>query len=352
MGNEQSIQSQRVGGFQHTNFYHICNITPDIPTCQHILWVNDNEMNDDDVNDGNDDELDELQEQNQKTLPFLDRRFDLDVAPSMLNMNLEWNGAYMVAIAMYNAIFHKYGQKFLISTQALHWKTLKRIYKMNQYPNPESHYTASLSSLLETAKLENICSEKDFSIYTEYAQLVQKADEMAQKDNQHGLPPSIFPSVSDGSFYRMRYYYLPFDKTHICRALQQNAIILANIAIFTNFLKFRKGMIEPPTDSDECVGMLAILILGYQNDTWIVRFPFGRTWGDTGVGYIAFDYFDRYCRDRWVIDVDQFRRPDEDADASTLGLFCTTNEKTTTPLLQQQKKTTNRSAQQHRRRMF
>ena len=340
MGNEQS--TQRIGGrFKHNNFYNICNITPDIPTCHHKLWVDDN-IPEDEEEPSNDKPPD--------MLPFLDRRFDLDVAPSMLNMNLEWNGAYMVAVAIYNVIFHKFGQKFLISTQALHWKTIKRILRMKHYPRPDSHSTVSLSSLLETAKLENICSEKDFSIYTEYIPLVQKAVEMAQKENLQGVPPSIFPSVSDGSFYRMRYYYLPSDNKKICSALRKDEIILANIAVFTNFLKCRKGVIEPPTDSDECVGMLAILILGYQDDMWIVRFPFGRTWGDTGIGYIAFDYFDRYCRDRWVIDIDQFRRPDEDTD--TLGLFCAEEEIRSESKQHSAKPVSNGDTNAHRRRMF
>ena len=56
----------------------------------------------------------------------LDRRFDLDIAPSMVNMNLQWNGAYMVASLLYNEIAVKYGYKHLLSVQQLHWEAVRR----------------------------------------------------------------------------------------------------------------------------------------------------------------------------------------------------------------------------------
>jgi hypothetical protein len=329
MGNDQSMPQRAV---HRNNFYQLCNIMPDVPTCHHTLWVDEKESSSHGA---------------ATTGSFLDRRFDLDVAPSMLNMNLEWNGAYMVAVALYNVVFRKHGCKFLISTQALHWRTLKRVYRLHDFPSPHVHYTLSLSALLETARLHNICSEKDFSIYASRTPSTAALDE-----------PERLPEVSDGSFYRLRYYYMPSDKALMRAALQNDTVVLANLAVFTNFLKFRKGVVEPPTDSDECVGMLAVLIIGYQDDMWIVRFPLGRTWGDVGIGYVAFDYFDRYCRDRWVVDVDQFRRPDEDADATALGLFCAEQPaeqavSVAAQQQQQQKPAPLSSAQmQHRRRMF
>jgi hypothetical protein len=57
--------------------------------------------------------------------------------------------------------------------------------------------------------------------------------------------------------------------------------------------------------------MIVVTIVGYQEDVWIVKFPFGLHWGDNGFGYVPFDYFDRYNRDRWIIDVEECGEPPE-----------------------------------------
>ena len=48
-----------------------------------------------------------------------------------------------------------------------------------------------------------------------------------------------------------------------------------------------------------------------EDDVWVVRFPFGLHWGDQGIGYVSFEYFDRYNRDRWLIDIDECSEPPE-----------------------------------------
>ena len=57
--------------------------------------------------------------------------------------------------------------------------------------------------------------------------------------------------------------------------------------------------------------MIVVTVVGYQEDVWIVKFPFGLHWGENGCGYVPFDYFDRYNRDRWIIDVDECGEPPE-----------------------------------------
>ena len=63
MGQSSSTEQKK-----YNNFYHICNIIPDIPQSNHKIW----ECNNDDL----------------EIPKILDRRYDLDLSPSMLNMDL------------------------------------------------------------------------------------------------------------------------------------------------------------------------------------------------------------------------------------------------------------------------
>jgi hypothetical protein len=100
----------------------------------------------------------------------LDRRYDLDVAPSMLNMNLKFNGAYMVAANIYNILISKFGYKHMISVQMLFWTAVQQYY---QSPLMDKHanYKISLSSLLTIAQTLPLCTERELSIYTDVAEL-------------------------------------------------------------------------------------------------------------------------------------------------------------------------------------
>jgi hypothetical protein len=294
MGNSQSngIHS----GSSSPSLFSVCNILPDAPSFRHRMY----ETN-----------ADEACDANRTPHPVLDRRFDLDIAPSMLNMNLEWNGAYVVAAALYDVIFHKYGCKYLISTQALHWKAICRMYRLKTLPPATPVcYRLTLSALLETASTETICSEKEFSIYTEYPPTTSSPRRSSHHASTGSNDSFEIPTAADGSFYKMAYYYMPSNKQSMMTALKNNHPVVGNVTVFTNFLKCTKGNIVPPTDADDMVGMLAILVVGYDHENWIVRFPFGMHWGDEGVGYISFQYFERYSRDRWVVDVEQFRCAD------------------------------------------
>ena len=67
--------------------------------------------------------------------------------------------------------------------------------------------------------------------------------------------------------------------------------------------------------------MVAVLLVGYQQNEWIARFPFGHHWGDRGYGYIPIDYFNRYNRDRWLIVVERCGNVEgDDPEDQSLGL--------------------------------
>ena len=104
------------------------------------------------------------------------------------------------------------------------------------------------------------------------------------------------------------------------RALFCGHLIVCNLTLFSSFLSNGSTML-PPCDSDMCTGMIAVLIVGYRDGEWIARFPFGHHWGERGYAAIPFEYFDRFNRDRWIIEVERCGNvEDERAGADQLGL--------------------------------
>ena len=243
----------------------------------------------------------------------LDRRYDLDVAPSMLNMNLKFNGAYMVSSCVYNILACKFGYRHMLSVQMLFWEAIRRYYQTHRMDGT-ANYKLSLSSLLDVVQTTVLCSERELSIYTDIAK------QQHNKPSDRGAPsPSTsntftLPKQTDNTqpFYRMQYYYVPKDTTTLKHALANDHLVLANLTLFSNFISARKGVVRPPNHDDQPAGMVVVTLVGYQeDDVWVVRFPFGLHWGDQGIGYVSFEYFDRYNRDRWLIDIDECSEPPE-----------------------------------------
>ena len=265
-------------------------------------------------------------QQQQHHLPptRLDRRYDLDVAPSMLNMNLKFNGAYMVASCVYNILACKFGYRHMLSVQMLFWEAIRRYYQTHRMDGT-ANYKLSLSSLLDVVQTTALCSERELSIYTDIAKQRQAQHGAAAADHSNNRTATPAHTSSNNTFtlpthankdelpfYRMQYYFVPKDATTLKHALANDHLVLANLTLFSNFLSARQGVVCPPNHTDQPAGMVVVTLVGYQeDDVWVVRFPFGLHWGDQGIGYVSFEYFDRYNRDRWIIDIDECSEPPE-----------------------------------------
>lgn len=258
---------------------------------------------------------------------LLDRRYDLDVAPSMINMDLRFNGAYMVVNSIYNILTCKFGYQHMLSVQMLFWMAIHKYYQI-QSIDTHANYKLSLSTLLDIVKHMSLCSERDVSIYTDVAKQYNTNHHPASQQqyattssrststpapatNTHTFPITalVQKPMYQRPFYQMQYYYVPKEEHCIKQALLNDHLILANLTLFSNFLSSRGGLVRFPNSTDTSAGMIVVTIIGYRADTWIVRFPFGIHWGDQGVGYVSFEYFDRYNRDRWLIDISECAEP-------------------------------------------
>lgn len=269
--------------------------------------------------------------------PTLDHRYDLDVAPSMLNMNLQFNGAYMVAANIYSILARKFEYRHMLSVQMLFWAAVQRYYR-SQILDTSVNYKLSLATLLDVAQTTSLCSERELSIYANpcdrHRACVRRqhadADNAPASSASGPVRPTHHADVAStqfevrslahgtsghhsatAPFFHMQHYYVPKDTRVLKEALYHDHLILANLTLFSNIQSARHGAVEPPTVHDVQVGMVVVTLIGYQHGVWIARFPFGVHWGDHGIGYISEAYFDRYNRDRWIVDIEESSEPPE-----------------------------------------
>ena len=130
----------------------------------------------------------------------------------MVNMNLQWNGAYMVAALLYNEIAVKYGYRHLLSVQQLHWEAVRRYYQLPRI-DAKSHYKVSLGALLDVVQSVALRSERELSVYadltgTDAAAQSEYTDVSGANAARASRPPSTavrLPTVSTAHrpFYRM-----------------------------------------------------------------------------------------------------------------------------------------------------
>ena len=246
---------------------------------------------------------------------MLDRRYDLDVAPSMVNMNLQWNGAYMIVALLYNEIAVKYGYRHMISIQHLYWEAVRQYYQL-PILDARGHYKISLTCMLDIVQKSTLCSERELSIYTKLTKPLEMVNGGDKSTLTKGVPECVqLPKLSkhERPFYKMNYYTISRNVHTLRTALQENHLILANLTLFSNFLSTAHGVVPCPNQDDTPVGMIAIILVGYDNHNnwWLVRFPFGMHWGDQGIGYVTETYFEEYNRDRWIVDVEECGEPPE-----------------------------------------
>jgi hypothetical protein len=312
MGQSSSRQTTQ----RFDNFYHVCNVIPDIPQPHHQIWAATLEKSagapaapsvpsGEEAGEGG---------MPMPLPPLLDRRYDIDVAPSMLNMNLKYNGAYMVVANLYNILLARFGYKHMLSIQMLFWHAVQTYYQIADL-SCLMNYKLSISSFLEVVQNQVLCSEKEMSIY--------EKDFPSTGDQQTTSAPNakrLHANRRGRPFYSLQYYYVPKTQSILKQALFDNHLILANLTLFANFLNCHHGIIQPPGERDKSAGMIVITLVGYQEQAWIARFPFGIHWGDRSYGYVPFDYFDRYCRDRWIMTVDTCSVPPSQRAANTSSL--------------------------------
>jgi hypothetical protein len=268
------IYSSKQLDLSEIDIEHVCNVVPDIPNHRFQIW--------------------EPEQKYESEIPrAVDRRYDLDVAPSLAYINPKFNAAHMTACYIYN-ILKMEDHNYLMSVKTLSEEST-RLFYMNREINEGFPYKINIFSTICAASQKNIPSEKD-------------VPSLDGGEPSSALPEEEWP-VDSKPFFQMENYYLAQDDATMRKALLEDHLILANLTIFDSFMKDMNGQINHPAPDSKCLGMITVLIVGYDQDTWIARFPFGYVWGYNVYGNISRDYWDRYNRDRWILTINKSERP-------------------------------------------
>lgn len=106
----------------------------------------------------------------------------------------------------------------------------------------------------------------------------------------------------------IKYRKVEQSKEQFKRALDAGYPIIFGMSLYSSALTegtFKTGEIKMPTKSDQVVGGISMVLVGYDNKKkhWIVRNNWGKQWGDKGYGYIPFSYLinPQLANSFWVI---------------------------------------------------
>jgi hypothetical protein len=226
------------------------DVAVDIPTVSHKLW-----------NQGYTEDY--------KYPVMQDRRYDFDVCPArqFRNVHNAYSLLYMISVLLFDTLYFKNKCQYFPDLE-----------KINSLMNHTKQY--SMSEVLEMFKTTNL--------------------------------PALDIEIDDEltPFYDMDYYYLMNDDKLIRYCIENEYLVLCNLTCYNTIFHVGKdGKIElPKKENNQFEGMTCILLVGYNETAWIAKFPFGKQWGNNGYGYIPYEYFDRYNRDRWIIDIPKLNR--------------------------------------------
>lgn len=247
----------------------ICNVIPDTPNHNYQLWIND---------------------EDNYPPPFLDLRYTVDIAPFLKYKDPFIYSSGMISIYLYNILYTKFNLQWMCNSEHIYYLSIIRLYNIQQN-NLEAKNLKELYPLMNHKYFYSI--ESALSLLRENGIVEEKMD----------LPFDKLTPLFD-----MKYYYVAKDEMVMKKALYQNNLILSNLTIFSSILDLTDNYLVMPSKDDVCLGMINIIIVGYRENHWIVRFPFGHRWCDNGYCFVSFDYFDRFNRDRWILTIDSLKQ--------------------------------------------
>jgi len=122
---------------------------------------------------------------------------------------------------------------------------------------------------------------------------------------------NVFKEPSKEAYENGKKYYvlealnISNDVNEIKSWLIKKEPIAIGIAIYSNFMNSKTGMIGIPKQTDDFMGGHAVIICGFddKNKIFILRNSWGVYWGDKGYFYLPYDYIsnDELCGDLWII---------------------------------------------------
>jgi C1A family cysteine protease len=88
----------------------------------------------------------------------------------------------------------------------------------------------------------------------------------------------------------------------IKESLYLNGPMVVGIDVYESFENASDGIVPMPKNGEELLGGHAICLVGFDDKKKLLKFKnsWGIIWGDTGYGYLPYDYVDPYLYDAWA----------------------------------------------------
>ncbi len=101
--------------------------------------------------------------------------------------------------------------------------------------------------------------------------------------------------------YRIRAYARLTEIEEMERSLAVNGPFMAGVEVFPSWFEGGRGRIPLPDPGETSRGGHAICIMGYSREGSYFKFKnsWGVDWGDSGYGYLPYQYMNRHCLDAW-----------------------------------------------------
>jgi hypothetical protein len=288
MGNSTSDQDTH----QKENVYNVCNVIPDIPTHNCVIWTNTEE----------DTMMYSANTGYGDTLPvFLDLRYTADIAPFVRYKDPRLMSMGIISAYLYNLLQTKFNMQWLCNAEHLYYLVITSLY----------HQTTSQMDGTVVPKEEMTLRDKYPWLQQQVnCKYVYGIDHVFSILREHGIVEDKMemPSIRLSPLFEFRSYYVAKEEMVMKMALYQNNLILCNLTLFSNVLQLSENRLQLPSKEDQCLGMINVILVGYRDTYWVVRFPFGHRWCENGYCLVSMDYFNRFNRDRWIIVIDSLKQ--------------------------------------------
>jgi C1A family cysteine protease len=186
--------------------------------------------------------------------------------------------AFAMCTAFEYAIFHKTGQKLLLSPRNL-YNGINDGYDIGVYIDKAFQY------LIDQGVVENK--------YWPYV------------PGQFGSSPPA--AVRTATHYKIKAApQIPFvDYTGIRNALINNKIVVGNFVVYNEFLSYASGVITPPPLKEIASQSIAICVVGFDDNRKIFkcRNSWGTAWGEGGYFYIAYSDVLLWIKQAYVLNL-------------------------------------------------
>lgn len=175
--------------------------------------------------------------------------------------------------------------------------------------NPEEEY---IPSRIHLHQLTSLIDSNDKSLSIKNAlHILEKVGTVSEDIIGYGEYPDQderFIGIETKVPKMIKFRKVEQTKEQFKRALDAGYPIIFGMSLYSSSLTDgarKTGEIKIPTKSDQVVGGISMVLVGYDNQRkqWIVRNNWGKGWGDKGYGYIPYNYLTnpQLANSFWVI---------------------------------------------------